>query len=404
MSTDLRNSIALSERVEQMAESKTIRMSQKSRELKDQGKDIINLSLGEPDFSTPDYIKEAAIQAIRDGYTHYPPVGGFADLKEAIVNKLKNENDLDYQPSEVMVSNGAKHSIINVLLALVNPGDEVLTPVPYWVSYPEMIKISGGKMVTMDTDATSDFKITPQQLEQSITDKTRAIIFNSPSNPSGAVYDQEEMDALAEVLRKHPHVYIISDEIYEHINFVGEHHTFAGYDDLKDRVIVINGVSKGYAMTGWRIGYMAGDQRIIKACEKLQGQFTSAPNSISQKAAVAALNGGNHEALKMRDEFQKRRDFVLKDLKEIPGIKLSEPGGAFYFFPEIKDLFGSKNGDQTIEDSEQFCFYVLENYGVSLVPGDAFGANDCIRISYAASEESLEKGVKAIKEAVNNLR
>ena len=393
----------LSDRIQQMEESKTIRMAQKGRELKSQGKEVINLSVGEPDFQTPDHIKEAAIQAIRDGYTHYPPVGGYPELKEAIVKKFQDDNGLTYQPNEVMVSNGAKHCLINALLALVNPGDEVITPLPYWVSYPEMIKIAGGKMVNIDSDASSDFKITPNQLEAAITEKTRVLIFNSPSNPAGAVYTKDEIRQIAEVLKKYPKVFIISDEIYEYINFQGGHYTLASFDDLKKRTAVINGVSKCFAMTGWRIGYMAADAALIKSCEKLQGQFTSGPNSISQRAALAALEGGNKSALEMRDIFRQRRDLVAQELQNIPGLNVSIPGGAFYFYPDIQSFLGKKFNGKPVNSPEEFCLTLLENTGLSLVPGDAFGDSQCVRISYAASEDQLQKGMKALKAFIEKM-
>ncbi len=402
MSNQTAETLKLSKRIEAMSESKTIRMAQKSRELQAEGKDIVNLSVGEPDFDTPDHIKKAAIQAIKDGYTHYTPVGGYGDLKEAISAKFKRDNDLFYKPAEIMVSNGAKHSIINVLLSLVNPGDEVVTPAPYWVSYPEMIKLAGGKMVNIPATAQQQFKITPDQLERALSDKTKVLIFNSPSNPTGSVYSRTEMDEIAGVLRKYPHVYIISDEIYEHIIFDGEHISFASYEDLKERTILVNGVSKCFAMTGWRIGYLAADARITKACEKLQGQFTSGPNSIAQKAAIAALEGGNKSALKMRDTFKKRRDMMFKLLGK-GEWELNKPDGAFYFFPQIRTYFDRKYDGKTIKSAEDLCMYILESQGVAVVPGDAFGDPNCIRISYANSDEQLKKGAKGILKALEVL-
>ncbi|MBK9525513.1 MAG: pyridoxal phosphate-dependent aminotransferase [Bacteroidetes bacterium] len=394
----------LSRRVTSLAESQTIGMSKLSRELSAKGIDIVNLSLGEPDFVTPLHIREAAKKAIDEGYTFYPPISGYAELRKAISAKFKRENNLDYAPDQVVVSTGAKQSIANVVLCLVNPGDEVIIPLPYWVSYIEIVKLAEGITVPISAGIESEFKITPAQLEAAITPKTKLFIFSSPCNPTGSVYTKAELKALADVFAKHPGIFILSDEIYEHINFLDAHQSIAQFDFLKDRVIIVNGVSKGYAMTGWRIGYIGAPKYIADACDKMQGQFTSAASSIAQKAAEAALTLDNHPTMEMKDAFLRRRNLVLGLMKDIPGIILNEPKGAFYLFPDVSSYFGKSDGETRINNASDLCMYLLHKGHVSLVTGDAFGEPNCVRFSYAAADEKLIEAVKRIRQALSLLK
>ncbi len=393
----------LAKRLETLSESQTIGMSKLSRELSAKGFDVINLSLGEPDFITPLHIREAAKKAIDDGFTFYAPISGFAELRAAISEKFKRENNLDYASDQIVVSTGAKQSIANVVLSLVNPGDEVIIPLPYWVSYIEIVKLAEGKTVPIYTTIQSDFKISPEQLENAITPKTKLFIFSSPCNPTGTVYTKDELKSLAEVFSRHPHVFILSDEIYEHINFLDKHQSIAQFEEVRDRVIIVNGVSKGYAMTGWRIGYIGAPKFIAAACDKIQGQVTSAASSISQKAAETAVAKYNEPTLEMQLAFRRRRDLVLKMLKEIPGLIVNEPKGAFYVFPDVSSYFGKKDGDVQINNSSELCMYLLHKGLVSTVTGDAFGSPNCIRISYAASDEKLKEAMTRIKTALSHL-
>lgn len=379
-------------------------MAKAGRELKAKGFDVINLSFGEPDFDTPNHIRNAAKQAIDDGYTFYTPVAGYPELREAVINKLKRDNDLDYSMNQVVVSTGAKHSIMNVILAIVNPGDEVIIPTPYWVSYSEMVKLVGGIPVFVDADVSTDFKITPAQLAAAIGPKTKAFLFSSPCNPTGTVYSKEELAGLKDVFVKHPEVVILSDEIYEYINFLGQHESIAQFEEIQDRTVIINGVSKGFAMTGWRIGYIAAPLEIAVACEKLQGQFTSGASSISQRAALAALTSELTATYQMREAFHRRRDLVLDLLKEIPGVICNVPDGAFYVFPDISAYFGKKHEKGSIENSNDLCLYILNTCFVSLVPGEAFGAPNCLRLSYAASDDTLKDALNRISEALKALK
>ncbi len=394
----------LSDRIRSLSVSQTLAMAQKSRELKAKGFDIISLSLGEPDFNTPDYIKEAAKKAIDDNYSKYPPVPGYNDLREAISRKFREENGLDYTPDQIVVSAGGKHSLINVILSLVNPGEEVILLAPYWVSYYDQVILAGGKPVIIETTLENEFKVLPEQLDLVITPKTRLIIFNSPSNPTGMAYTREEMEGLARVVKKHEGVYIISDEIYEHILFRGEHVSMASFDYIYDRVITVNGVSKGYAMTGWRIGYIGAPLWLAKAVDKLQGQFTSGVCSIAQRAALAALKSDDGSRAKMRDAFMRRRDIVCRLLKEIKGLKVKVPQGAFYVMPDVSSFFGKSDGETTVKNSEDLTLYLLDKAQVAVVGGDAFGAPNCIRISYATSDELLVEAVKRIKGALGKLK
>jgi len=393
----------LSNRVKSLSVSQTLAMAQKSRELKAKGIDIISLSLGEPDFNTPDYIKEAAKKAIDENYSKYPPVPGYADLREAISKKFKVENGINYSPDQIIVSAGGKHSLINVILSIVNPGDEVIILAPYWVSYYDQIIIAEGKPVIIEAKLENDFKIRPEQLEAAITSKTRLIIFNSPSNPTGMVYNRKEMEKIARVVEKHEGVFIISDEIYEHIIFTGEHISMASFDFIYDRVITVNGVSKGYAMTGWRIGYIGAPLWIAKACNKLQGQFTSGVCSIAQRAALAAIQGNGDSQKIMKAAFLRRRDLICGLLKDIKGVKVSIPQGAFYVMPDISSYFGKSDGETKIANSEDLALYLLDKAQVATVSGDAFGAPECIRISYATSDDLLVEAVKRIKAAFEKL-
>ena len=397
----------LSDRILQMAASETLAMTQAARDLKAQGKDVISLSIGEPDFNTPETIKEAAKKAIDDNFSHYPPVPGYADLKEAICKKFKRDNHLDFTPDQIIVSTGAKQSIYQLVQCLVNPGDEVVIPTPYWVSYREIVKVAGGECVYVKTAIENDFKVTAEQLEKAITPKTKLIMFSSPSNPTGMLYTKEELRKLADVLVKHEHVYVMADEIYEHINFVGKHESIAQFPEIKERVITINGVAKGYAMTGWRIGFIAAPLFIAKACNKLQGQVTSATCSIAQKATVRAMEldpATDKDIIYMREQFKERRDLVYKLLCEIPGLKVRLPQGAFYFFPEVSSYFGKSYGEYNIKNSTDLCMYLLHEANVATVMGSAFGDDNCIRLSYATSKETLIEAMRRIKEALAKLK
>ncbi|MBS7282892.1 pyridoxal phosphate-dependent aminotransferase [Prevotellaceae bacterium LCP21S3_C11] len=394
----------LSDRLNRLAPSATLAMSQKSSEMKAQGIDVINMSVGEPDFNTPENIKEAAKKAIDDNFSRYSPVPGYPDLRKAIVAKLKNENGLDYTVNEVIVGTGGKQGICNVILALVNPGDEVIIPAPYWVSYPQMAKLAGGVPVIVNAGFDQDFKMTPEQLEAAITPKTKMLILCSPSNPTGSVYSKEELAALADVLRKHPDVFVLADEIYEHINYIGKHHSIAQEPGLKEQVIIANGVSKAYAMTGWRIGFLAGPEWIIKGCNKLQGQYTSGTCSVSQKAAEAAYTLDQSAVEEMRQAFERRRDLIVKLAKEVPGLEVNIPQGAFYLFPKCNSYFGKSNGNKTINNSTDFAMYLLEEAHVATVGGDAFGDPDCFRMSYATSDENIKEAIRRIKEALSKLK
>ncbi len=396
--------IQLSDRINQLGESETLAMSRISRELKAQGHNVINLSVGEPDFFTPDNIKEAAKKAIDENYSFYPPVNGYLELREAICQKLKRDNNLHYTPDQIIASTGAKHSIMNAILCLINPGDEVVIPIPYWVSYSHMVSYAQGKHVYIEAGIENDYKITPQQLENAITPNTKLFMFSSPCNPSGSVYSREELKKLADVFEHHPHVFILSDEIYELINFDKNHESIAQFPAIKDRVIIINGVSKGFAMTGWRLGYMAAHPQIAAAANKLQGQFTSATSSIAQKAAQAAMETPPEATRFMLDKFRERRDLMLELLKEIPGFKTNIPRGAFYLFPDVSSYFGKSDGKTTIQSAGDLSMYILNKVYVALVPGEAFGSPNCIRLSYATSNELLTEAVERIKTALANLR
>ncbi|GIM53375.1 pyridoxal phosphate-dependent aminotransferase [Capnocytophaga cynodegmi] len=391
----------LSDRINNMETSATLAMAAKTRELKSQGKDIIGLSLGEPDFNIPDFIKEAAIEAINQNFSKYSPVDGYADLKEAICEKFKRDNNLIYKPSQISVSTGAKQCLANVALVMINNGDEVIFPAPYWVSYKDIVKIAEGVPVEVHTTIENDFKITPKQLEAAITPKTKMVWFNSPCNPSGSVYNREELEGLAKVLRKYPNIFILSDEIYEHINFTGNYTSFAEIDGMYDRTITVNGVSKAFAMTGWRIGYIGAPEWIAKACTKMQGQITSGANSIAQRATIAAVKAPVSKIQYMIDEFKKRRDLILSLLSEVKGFKLNVPEGAFYVFPDISYFFGKTLRGKTINTASDFSLYLLEEAGVATVTGEAFGDDKCIRISYAASEKEIREAIKRIKEVCN---
>ena len=393
----------LSTLVQRLAPSATLAMSQKSAELKAQGVDVNNLSVGEPDFNTPDHIKEAAKKAVDENYSRYSPVAGYPALRQAVVDKLKNENGLDYTPEQIVCSNGAKQCVCNAVMALVSPGEEVIIPAPYWVSYPQMVLMADGKPVFVEAGIEQDFKITPAQLEEAITARTKAIILCSPSNPTGAVYSQEELEALAEVLRRHEHVYVISDEIYEHINYVGCHASIARCEGMYDRTIVINGVSKAYAMTGWRIGFCAAPLALAKACSKLQGQYTSGPCSVSQVAATVAFAGPQECVEEMRQAFARRKDLIVRLAREIPGLEVNEPHGAFYLFPKCSSFFGKSNGEYVINNSTDFALYLLEVGHVATVGGDAFGSPECFRMSYATSDENIVEAMERIKQALAQL-
>lgn len=394
----------LSNRLNSLSTSATLAMAQKSIELKEQGIDVINLSVGEPDFNTPDHIKEAAKDAIDKNFSRYSPVPGYLSLREAISKKLLTENNMTYAPEQISCSNGAKQAVCNVILSIVNPGDEVIIPAPYWVSYPDMVKLADGTPVIVSAGIEQDFKITATQLEKAITDKTRAIILCSPSNPTGSVYTKEELSALADVLRKHPRVIIISDEIYEHINYIGKHCSISEFEGMKERTAIINGVSKAYAMTGWRIGFVAGPTWLVKACNKLQGQYTSGPCSVSQKAAEAAYVGTQQPVEDMRKAFQRRRDLIVELAKQVEGFEVNVPQGAFYLLPKCDSYFGKTDGETVIKDSNDLALYLLDKAHVACVGGDSFGAPDCIRMSYATSDENIVESIRRIKEALSRLK
>ncbi|MBP3822777.1 MAG: pyridoxal phosphate-dependent aminotransferase [Bacteroidaceae bacterium] len=394
----------LSDRLNRLAPSATLAMSQRSGELKAQGVDVINMSVGEPDFNTPDHIKAAAIQAVEDNWSRYSPVPGYPSLKQAIVNKLKNENDLDYAPSQILCSNGAKQSVCNAIMALVNAGDEVIIPAPYWVSYPQMVLLAEGTPVYIEAPIEQDFKITPQQLEAAITPRTRAFILCSPSNPTGSVYSKDELQALAEVLARHERIIVLADEIYEHINYVGKHESIAQFPEIRDRVVIINGVSKAYAMTGWRIGFIAAPEWVVKGCNKLQGQYTSGPCSVSQKAAEAAYTGPQQCVEEMRQAFERRKNLIVRLAKDIPGLEVNDPQGAFYLFPKCSSYFGKADGDRVIRTSTDLAMYLLEVGHVATVGGDAFGSPECFRMSYATSDENIIEAMRRIKETLARLK
>jgi len=382
-------------------------MTRLSRELQGQGIDIINLSIGEPDFNTPDFVKQGAIEAIHNNITKYPPVPGLAPVREAISKKLKRDNQLEYKPSQIVVSNGAKQSLANVFFCLLNPGDEIVVPAPYWVSYTEMIKLAGGDIKLIEADIEADFKVTPEQVAAAITPRTKALLINSPSNPTGSVYSFAEMKAIAEVIAKHPDLVVISDEIYEHILFEGSHVSLASFPEIKSQVVIINGVSKGFSMTGWRIGYLAAPQFIADACTKLQGQFTSGAGSISQMAAAAAVSADPNQIPELKimvAAFKERRDLLVRMMQEIEGVKTNLPKGAFYLFPDVSSFFGKSDGNTLVNDSTQLCTYLLEKAHVALVPGEAFGDPNCIRLSYATSKELLVEAVNRIKTALALLK
>jgi aspartate aminotransferase len=393
----------LSSLLQRFNEPETLKMAKLGRELRAKGFDITDLSLGEPDFDTPDHIKAAAKKAIDDNYSHYTPVAGYLDLREAICAKLKRDNGLDYKPDQVVVSTGAKQSIANTVMSIVDAGDEVIIPTPFWVTYSEIVRMAGGVVKTVNTSIEHGYKITAGELEAAITEKTKLFMFSSPCNPSGAVYSKEELGALAGVFKKHPDVFIMSDEIYEYINYVGKNESIAQFDFIKDRVIIINGLSKGYAMTGWRLGFMAAHPTVAKACEKIQGQVTSGANAVTQRAAIIALTADMRPTAMMVAEFTKRRQRVMELLQEMPGIVCSEPQGAFYVFPQVNSFFGKADGDDKIENADDLCMYLLNKAHVSTVTGKAFGEPNCIRISFANSMENIEKGFAKIKDALARL-
>ena len=384
-----------------MATSATLAMAAKARELREQGKDIIGLSLGEPDFTVPEFVKEAAIQAVKDDYHSYTPVDGYGELKQAIITKFKRDNNLQYKPSQIVVSTGAKQSLANLAQVLLNEGDEVLLPAPYWVSYSDIAELSGGIPVPIASSIESDFKVTPEALEAAITPKTKMMIYSSPCNPSGSVYSKEELRALADVLVKYPDIIVVSDEIYEHINYVGEHVSMAAFDDMYDRTVTVNGVSKAFSMTGWRIGYIGGPEYIARACNKMQGQVTSGANCIAQRATIAALENDPSRIQYMVDAFKERRSLILNLISEIPGLKANEPDGAFYVFPDVSYYFGKTLRGKTINNAGEFALYLLEEANVATVTGEAFGDANCIRISYAASEKDIITAMQRIKEALS---
>lgn len=394
-------SYKISDKINAMETSATLAMAAKSRELKEQGEDIISLSLGEPDFNTPDFIKDAAIQAIEDNYNSYPPVDGYKDVKEAISKKFKRDNNLDYKTDEIVISTGAKQCLFNVANVMLNPGDEVILPCPFWVSYRDIVKVAGGKPVEVKTSIDTDFKMTPGQLEEAITPKTKMLWYSSPCNPSGSSYSKDELRGLADVLKNHPDIIVVSDEIYEHINFGDAHFSMAEFDDMKDQVVTVNGVSKAFAMTGWRIGYMGAPKEIAAACTKLQGQVTSGANCIAQRATIAALEAPVEKIQFMIDTFKTRRKLVLDLLREIPGMNCNEPGGAFYVFPEVSGFFGKTIKGTKIENATDFAMFLLKEAKVATVTGEAFGNPNCIRLSYAASEEEIKEALKRIREVLS---
>ena len=393
----------LSSRLDLFAEPETLKMAKLGRELRAKGIDVIDLSLGEPDFDTPNHIKEALKKAVDDNYSHYTPVAGYPDLREAVCTKLKRDNDLNYKPENILVSTGAKQSLANVVMAVVSKGDDVVIPTPYWVTYSEIVKLAEGQVTLVRTSIENKYKLTAAELEAAIKPETRLFIFSSPCNPSGSVYTKDELAALAEVFRKHPDVFIISDEIYEYINFVGKHESIAQFEDLKDRIIIINGLSKGYAMTGYRLGYIAAHPDVIKACEKLQGQYTSGANAVTQRGAIEALTGDLKPSVEMNTEFGRRRERMLQLIKAIPGIQIAEPDGAFYVFPVVTAYFGKKNGEEVIKDADDLCMYLLNTAHVSTVTGRAFGEPTCIRISFANSMEKIEEAMQRITTALAKL-
>lgn len=390
----------ISDRLNRLAPSATLAMSQKSGDMKAQGVDVINMSVGEPDFNTPDHIKEAAKKAIDENYSRYSPVPGYVELRKAISNKLKNENGLEYSVNEILVSNGAKQSVCNTVMALVNDGEEVIIPAPYWVSYPQMVKLAGGVPVIVEAGFEQNFKMTPEQLEAAITPKTRMIILCSPSNPTGSVYSAEELAALAEVIKRHDNLYVLADEIYEHINYIGKHHSIAHVDGMRERTIIVNGVSKAYAMTGWRIGFIAAPEWIVKGCNKLQGQYTSGPCSVSQKAAEAAYTTSQECVETMRKAFERRRDLIVELASQIPGLEVNKPEGAFYLFPKCSSFFGKSYNGKTINNSTDLAMFLLEVGHVATVGGDAFGDPYCFRMSYATSDDNIREALKRIKDTL----
>lgn len=394
----------LSNRLNRLAPSQTLAMSQKSGEMKAQGIDVINMSVGEPDFNTPDHIKEAAKKAVDENFSRYSPVPGYMDLRKAIVAKLKNENNLDYTTSEILVSSGAKQSVCNTVMALVNDGEEVIIPAPYWVSYPQMVKLAGGAPVIVNAGFEQNFKMTPEQLEAAITPKTRMLILCSPSNPTGSVYTKDELEALAEVIKRHDDLFVLADEIYEHINYVGKHESIAQFPGMKERTIIVNGVSKAYAMTGWRIGFIAAPEWIIKGCNKLQGQYTSGPCSVSQKAAEAAYTTSQECVETMRKAFERRRDLIVELAKEIPGLEVNCPQGAFYLFPKCSGFYGKSYEGKTINNSTDLAMFLLEEGHVATVGGDAFGDPECFRMSYATSDDNIREAMRRIKETLAKLK
>lgn len=394
----------LSNRLNRLAPSQTLAMSQKSGEMKAQGIDVINMSVGEPDFNTPDHIKEAAKKAVDENFSRYSPVPGYMDLRKAIVAKLKNENNLDYATSEILVSSGAKQSVCNTVMALVNDGEEVIIPAPYWVSYPQMVKLAGGTPVIVNAGFEQNFKMTPEQLEAAITPKTRMLILCSPSNPTGSVYTRDELEALAEVVKRHDDLFVLADEIYEHINYVGKHESIAQFPGMKERTIIVNGVSKAYAMTGWRIGFIAAPEWIVKGCNKLQGQYTSGPCSVSQKAAEAAYTTSQECVETMRKAFERRRDLIVKLAKEIPGLEVNCPQGAFYLFPKCSGFYGKSYEGKTINNSTDLAMFLLEEGHVATVGGDAFGDPECFRMSYATSDDNIREAMRRIKETLAKLK
>lgn len=397
----------IADRILNMEESATLAMTQKGRELEQKGHNVISLSIGEPDFNTPEFIKKAAIKAMEDNFTHYSPVPGYMDVRQAICHKLKRDNNLDFKPENIVVSTGAKQALANVILSVINPGDEVVVPAPFWVSYSELIKLAEGIPVYVQTGVETDFKATTEQIEAVITPKTKMIMFNSPNNPSGSIYQYDEIAAIAKMLGKYPDILVVSDEIYELINFSGDHVSFGSFPEIRDRVVIINGVSKGFAMTGWRIGYLAGPVEIAKATNKFQGQITSGTNSIAQKATIAALEKDPKDVIELQEmvkAFKKRRDLLHGLLKETPGFKVNMPEGAFYLFPEVKSFYGKKAGNRVIKDDTDLCMYILDEAFVSLVPGGAFGNPDCIRFSYATSEERLIEAMQRIRKVLAELK
>ena len=394
----------LSDRLQRLAPSATLAMSQKSSEMKAQGIDVINMSVGEPDFNTPDHIKEAAKKAVDENYSRYSPVPGYPDLRKAIVAKLKNENNLDYSVNEILVSNGAKQSVCNTVMALVNPGDEVIIPAPYWVSYPQMVKLAGGNPVIVEAGFDQNFKMTPEQLEAAITPKTRLIILCSPSNPTGSVYSKEELAGLADVIKQHEDLFVLADEIYEHINYIGRHESIAQFEGMKERAIIVNGVSKAYAMTGWRIGYIAAPEWIVKGCNKLQGQYTSGPCSVSQKAAEFAYVSSQECVEQMRQAFERRRNLIVELAKNIPGLEVNVPEGAFYLFSKCSSFFGKSDGTTVVKNSTDLALYLLEKGHVATVGGDAFGDPECFRMSYATSDDNIREAMRRIKESLAELK